>query len=303
MRGGIRILKKTKPHECGGTDASIDTRAPREILSEDMILFDVTSTLPETYCSMGPDPERIGYVSAFAVPAAAGTFLFFETGSGFRRRDERKSAWALVRENVFTALASMTREQKLARSNGFHSETHGLPENFGGDIDIRYAGGERISICDNQSPVLSREEGEAIAALFTGAMRGEPVPLPDPAALREIRFREDRRGGGFTEARLTIRDDGTAVNERKSRYDGPDVYESAKSVSAETVARLREKIAGTGLLAWETLPTREYAPEGKKILTFLFDGGDEITVPDCRLVPRQLWGGFFGVELELTTKN
>ena len=37
-----------------------------------MIFFDAASARPETYCSMGPDPERLGYVSACAVPAAAG---------------------------------------------------------------------------------------------------------------------------------------------------------------------------------------------------------------------------------------
>ena len=46
---GIVILKKTEPGMCGGTDASQDTKAPKEILSEDMILFDVTSALSRGY--------------------------------------------------------------------------------------------------------------------------------------------------------------------------------------------------------------------------------------------------------------
>ena len=67
---GIVVLKQTEPMMCGGTDAYQDTRAPKEIQSEDMILFDVTSAFGGLICPQEDEPaEPLAYLSAFAVPA------------------------------------------------------------------------------------------------------------------------------------------------------------------------------------------------------------------------------------------
>lgn len=67
----------------------------------------------------------------------------------------------------------------LAKDNGFHSETHGLPENFAGSVSIEYASGEKISFSNNQQPILSPNTGLCIKELFSEAMKGEKVSLPD----------------------------------------------------------------------------------------------------------------------------
>ena len=106
---GVVILKKTEPGMCGGTDASQDTKAPKEILSEDMILFDVTSALSRGYIpSEGKrnSVEKLGYVSAFAAPVSNGTFLFFEKGDSFQKRAQKTRSWAYVKEDVFPSLVS-----------------------------------------------------------------------------------------------------------------------------------------------------------------------------------------------------
>ena len=303
---GILVIKKTKPGTCGGTDATLDTKAPKEIGSEEMILFDVTSALNGRPDPSGPrngGDEPLGYVSAFAAPAGRGTFVFLSTGRGFCRREEKNCAWAFVKEDVFPSLVLLVREENLAKDNGFHSETHGLPENFGGRVCISYASGEKISFSDNQSPVLSLETGRKIAELFKGYMAGEMVELPRLSSLSAIRFEENRSNGGFTKALLTLCPDGTGTNEKQTRWDDPTVYESTKPVEKETVDGIIRNIRQTGLLAWSELPDSPYSFGEDRKLTFVFSDGEEITVRDGKLLPDQIQRGFFNVQLEMTTKH
>lgn len=300
---GVVIVREPQPGTCGGTRATLDTKAPHEIASEDMVLFHVTSALGGMPEPRGPGKEPLGYISAFAAPTGKGTFLFFERGDG-PRRGERRGDWALVKENVFPALVRLTRERELAKQNGSHSHTYGLPEDFGGSVCIRYAGGEKISFSNNQGPILSYETGVEIAALFEKAMRGERVPLPDLADLRQIRFSEEREGGGFTRAVLTLLPDGSGTNQKTRRFDDPKVYESEKPVDADTVAAIRTAIGRCGLLAWRGLPENGFATDlVKRKLAFCFADGTEIAVDDARQLPDQLQGGFFAIQLEMETKH
>ena len=285
---------------CGGTRETIDTRAPKQIASEDMTLFDVTSALPWP-AELRDGEEPLQFVSAFAAPAGEGTFLFLEHGS--RHGGTLHQAWALVRGDVFPALVRLTRERDLAKENGHHSHTAGLPEDFGGSIRIRYADGEKIGVSDNQSPILSEETGRQIAALFEQAMHGEKLPLPDPAELTQIRFCEEREDGGFTRAVLTVHPDGTGTNAKAQRFDGPKIYEGEKPVDAQTVSDVREGMARSGILAWAGLPDSGFPQLSKKTLTFRFADGEEVVVPEGRLLPDQLSRGFFDIELELATKH
>ena len=300
---GIVILQKTEPMMCGGTDAYQDTRAPKEIQSTDMILFDATTALGGMISLEPVEPgEPLDYVSAFAVPAKVGTFLYLETAQD-DRFGKRTVAWALVKDSPFPALAELVRECNLARSNGHHSETHGLPQNFGGSVRIRYASGEEISFSNNQCPVLSPKAARRIADLLTAAMAGERVSLPDVAALSAIRFAEERADGGFTHATLTLLPDGTGTNTKTSRYEDPTVYESEKPVDAETVAAIKRTVELCGLLAWEGVPDSGFALAQNKTLTFVFADGREVTAQSDRQLPYGIQNGFFKIELEMTTKH
>ena len=48
--------------------------------------------------------------------------------------------------------------------------------------------------------------------------------------------------------------------------------------------------------------TTGYTGSEKK-LTFVFEDGGEITVPGDRMTPGRIHGGFFNIELEMTTKH
>ncbi|MBP5617870.1 MAG: hypothetical protein J6X61_01805, partial [Clostridia bacterium] len=297
----IVVLKQTAPNTCGGTDATLDRAAPKEIASDALIWFDGDCVLPYKDVARRDDgscPAFLGYVHAFAAAAGEDTFLLLETGDSFHGREERKTDWALIRGNKMPDLARLIRDLDLARQNGYHSQTHGLPENFGGAVRASYATGETISFADNQGPILSREQGEALADWFTSTMAGERVPLPALDTLTAVRFEEKRENGGFTEAVLTLADGRVA---RRSRYDDPTVYESEKTLDADAIAALKDTVAQTGLLAWERLPAREFAGGREKTLAFTFADGSTVTVRDDRVLPGSVSRGFFEVELPLTS--
>ena len=303
----IVVLKKTKPGTCGGTDATLDKSAPTEIMSEDMTFFDVYSALGTEADREFTDGEgrtrRLGYVHGYACPCGEGTFVLLTVSEGFRRRSGEApvTKHAYLKEDVMKTLTALVRDRGIAKRNGFHSKTHGLPENFGGAADIEYKSGEKISFSNNQSPIITCDTAAAIAETLGAALEGERVQLPDAADLKEIKFEEIRKKGAYTEATLTFLPDGTASVVRRSRYDGPDIYETEKTVDADTVAKIKENIINTELPAWAGLPQRDFG-FAEKSLTFVFGGGEEIKIGGEHRAPDELRHGFFDIELIMTTR-
>ena len=128
------------------------------------------------------------------------------------------------------------------------------------------------------------------------------MPLPDISDLREIRFRETRRDGDFTEAVLELNPDGTGTNRKTSRY-GESVYKSEKQVDAGTISAIKNSIGSCGMMAWAGLPESGCLRLSDKSMTFVFGGSDPITIGDDRSLPSGISGGFFNIELEMTTKH
>ncbi len=300
----IKILRQPEKNACGGTTATQDLDAPKTIRSEEMTLFDVSTALGHNFTPNRPrEEEEIHRFSAFAARCGEGVFLFLETETFPRRQGSKDRGWTYVREDRFPELTALVREYDLAAKNGFHSTTHGLPENFGGSVEIGFSSGEEISFSNNQTPVLSREAALKIIELFRTWMKGEKIPLPAVSSLTAIRYEENRKGGGYTRAEMTIQPDGSGINEKKARYDGPTVYESRKPVEAQTVQSFRDNIEATGILAWPDLPESGYDFIGDKKLTFVFGEGNEISVSNKKIVPDPIRNGFFNIELEITTKH
>ncbi len=289
----IVILRQTKPGVCGGTDATLDTAAPKTIISRDMTLFSATSALHG-------DGRSLGFVSAFAVGAGEGTFLFLETGNSFRYRDEKQRIIGVVKENPFPALVELAQDCDLAKDNGFHSTTHGLGENYGGEIDVWYASGETISVSNNQSPVLTDESGEKIAALFRNLLQGPTVPQPDPAQLQAIRLREERPNGSFTTVDMTVTPDGALLRRHYHPENGHD-SDTAGTLTTDELSAIRGIMERCAIPAWADLPDDGFPHREKRTLTFTFADGKEITVSDDRLLPQQFRDAFFDIRRPLTS--
>lgn len=303
---GLVILSQPEPQMCGGTYATQNTNAPTAIESQRIVYFDVKTALGGMVC-VNPamqQPLRFNYVSAFAVPTAdGGSFLCLHTRPVNAYNEPDRIAFALVKEDVFPALDRLVRAHDLAKRNGSHSYTNGLPQNFGGNVDIEYESGEAISFSNNQSPILSPVAANEIADFFEKALGGEKIPLPPIDALKEIRFCESRENGGFSRATLTLESDGTGTNRKEQCFDPGQVYRSEKAVDEQTVTAIKRTVANCGMFAWEKLPRSRCVIDGEKTITFVFDDSSEITVTNHKALPMTLSGGFFGIELEMITKH
>ncbi len=302
-KDGIVFIKNTPEYVCGGTNATQDTKAPTIIESKDMVLFDVTCsfrTLAIPADKLNNDNFR--FVSAFAIPSDKGSFVYLNAEKGVWP-PERTSSWSLIKDDVFPELVDLVNENDLIKGNGRHSFTSGLPENFGGEVLIKYASGEKISYSNNQSPIICFDAGQAITKFFLEALQRDKVALPEVSSLEKIRYYEIRDDGGYTDATLVLNADGTGTNIKKSKYEGTKVYESEKPMDADTVSFIKRTIENSGLLAWEGLPKRGFDTGRESTLTFFFKDHDPITIDKDTHLPSSIGGGFFNIELEMTTKH
>ena len=291
----IIIKKDRDPKACGGTRETLDSEAPTVIKSKDMISFDVSSAL-----GFDNDYENdICRISAFAVRAERGTFISLTLEKGHRYDFEKTCKVVYVEEDIFPTLVELVERHDIAKRNGSHSRTYGLPEDFGGSISVLYASGEAISISNNQSPVISVKAAIDIKNAFEKALEGKKVSLPAIADLTKIIYDEKRNNGGYTHSELTFLADGKGKVVSKQKYEDSKVYESEYEKSAEKIDYIKDQIEKAAMFSWSDLPQNPIHFNIKEsTLTFVFANG-EIVVRDDRKVPLDLGRAYFNVYFEV----
>ncbi|MBQ7652821.1 MAG: hypothetical protein IJS93_00405 [Clostridia bacterium] len=288
----IKIIRDVDQRACGGTKETLNTDAPKTIKSKEMIMFDVSSALGQII------NKKYNYqrISAFAAPAKKGTFIVFKLEEGDRYDTQVRQNIEYIKADIFSALVELVEKYDIVKGNGSHSHTYGLPEDFGGYIEILYGGGEAISISNNQSPVLSIEQALAIAEAFEASLKKRRVSLPKFEDLVKIIYDEKRKDGGFTHRELAILPDGTGRCAEQAKYEGTPVYEKEYVIAKEKIDGIKRNIEGRKMFAWGDLPqSRINVFRKDETLKFVFSNGDEIIVPEDRELPLETKEGFFNV--------
>jgi hypothetical protein len=262
--GKIDIPEEPPIPICGGTRHSQDADAPTEIHSHDLVFF-----------KAGTEGGRMGMQSrVYAAKAEKGTYIVIA-------EDEPRFALLSPDCDFLSRLDALVREQNLIQGNGYHSRTAGLPADFGGSIDIRYASGEFISKSDNQSPIIPQKADQAIHEIFMDAFSSCPkVQLPDPSLIRKVEYREQ---GKDNYSLLTFERDGEAAKlSSENKYSSSDkVYKKEALVSASAFDRITEdvkKYCLFGLDGVEKYHVSSFEPS-KKALTYVLSDGCKIVVP------------------------
>jgi len=285
--------KYSKEEMCGGSTTSYDAEAQKEIKSKDMILFKVSSRLEE---------DNLLSFSSFAVKTKNGSFVYLQKIKD-RYSHEAESKLAYITKDIFPDLAELVIECNLAKNNGYHSNTHGLPENFGGSVYILYSSGEKISFSDNSSPIISNDTGRKICEFFEKVLKTKKVALPSLTELSELRIFEEHSGGGYTKANLLFNEDGSGTDVKESKYDSPTVYKKESVIDKETIEKIVNTIDNSLLFAWADLPKKQFSCGNEEYMTFVFKNGNEIVVRNDRELPYEVGNAFFNIKLELTTNH
>ncbi|MBQ7505024.1 MAG: hypothetical protein IJT79_06895 [Ruminococcus sp.] len=290
------------PPMCGGTSQSYDENAPKKIVSENMTLFKVETAMAPMGVMPGGAPAATAwfrFISVYAAKCEDGVFVLLFAHD---RCEKREYKWSFIKEDIFPELVNAVREYDLAKSNGSHSFTYGLPENFGGEVRVDYSSGERIDFSTNRSPVISIDFANWLYDFFSEALKKEPVELPNAKAIKTIRFDSKHSDGGYTHISLTQNGD-ICEYKRERKFDIPDVFKDEKELSSELMDKFRGIIETNAMLIWHMLPESGLNSIEEKSMTFVFEDGTEIVVPSDRALPAQISGAFFNIELELNSNN
>lgn len=157
---GPDIPEEPDPPVCGGSDDYIDPDAPKTIRS---------TVINEFSCYMGLMSYDLRDYPVLCAP----WYRFEAVRSGGKVKCSREVAGA---ETVtFTAdtaflddVQAIVAQYDWAQYNGAYHFTHGLPENFGATVDVKYESGESIYSSDNQDEFLPPACCEALVRLFCG---------------------------------------------------------------------------------------------------------------------------------------
>ena len=284
------------PEMCGGTSRSRDDSAPKTIKSDKMIFFRASCSF-KTVVSNDPEVNShwLRYISVYAAAVEGGSILVLSANDGYKR-DE--TSWTYIKGDIFPELVKAVKEADLAAKNGISSFTHGLPENFGGEVLIKYDGGEQISFSDNQSPVFTKDLGIRLYELFTEAMKTEKAPLPDAEKIISLKIL-DENSTGYTSAELIKNSDETCALKTVYKFETPPVSEYTKTVSSDVLREVIKIVKNNGVLLWDKLPKNDFTLPMVKKYTFVFDDNSEITVSSDAITPPILNGALFKIESAL----
>ncbi len=158
-----RKEEKTEPIPCGGTSDWSNHLAPKSIVSAEITRFLAKISLLSYNLDDRPvltsrkyelQAEREGNKVACVRWRMGGEQEAFEESPAF-----------------LESLQRIVAKHELAKFNGLDKETHGLPENFGADLRVEYASGERISAHCNRTMFLPLKAVEDLVKLFYGEDR------------------------------------------------------------------------------------------------------------------------------------
>lgn len=291
-------------HMCGGATDHYDSTAPQEIQSTEVVYFSISTSLT-TLVGQG----RYSQFYAYASKLECGNLIVL---NAYRTRGEADSFCTVITDDIFPQLDAIVRKYNLASRNGSHHSVSGLPQNFGGSIDIKYASGEFIDKSNNQSPMFSGDCADETADLFLSYYeKGTRPEAPCGADIEACRYAEERSDGGYKRLTLAVNEESGKWHISSREYFAPFKIKSKDSASGETLisnpvyekdrdldaedpmAQFREAFDASCMFAWPYLPKRsgKMYDDYAKSVTFIMKDGSEIKAEERHKIPYAAKGG------------
>lgn len=141
----------------GGVQHSVDTNAPKTIVSTQIISFHCEFSATDLMLDSSPIAGRYHTLRA---TQTGGSYEARGGGTVYSKRE------FIPDEAFFKALQQIVAKYDLAQYNGKSYTVSGLPPDHGAKVDIRYASGESIYASNNQSCFIPLEAMEDLVNLF-----------------------------------------------------------------------------------------------------------------------------------------
>lgn len=274
----------------GGT-VSNHSAKPVEIKSKDIIYFNAESS----FSSLAVQFDY-SFVGVYAAKADAGILvsLTCSTGRPFTGEINTESSFALVENSVLDELQKIVEKYNYAAKNGQSHYVNGLPQNFGGNVTVEYASGEKISFDDNQSPVISTESAAEFIGVLKHYMTKKRVKIPGTDNIVAVRYQRETDDNNYS--RLFL-DDKKIISD--NNYGGEDKHWIKEyTVSGEALEKIRSIAETYALPAWTGIPEydRSFYGGTDERLVFSLKNGGEFSVTDRMRKPSRAEGIIFDIK-------
>lgn len=290
------------PPICGGTNKSYDNDAPQVITSDDMVKFSISSAFTTMASAHSYD-----HISLFACKMLEGSFASFTATDRWGRQEKLCGRYCFT-ENIMPLLLEIPQKYNMANRNGYHSYTSGLPENFGGSVNIDYSNGEFISKSDNQSPVVPFDAAYEALQILQNAKNTVPLrQVPDVSEIvsvkyiEECHFKQTDRRMRMTDSRKEL----TLIRESdKCRYFsdmtfGEQNFKQEKELPPDAFGKIDEMAERSLLLVWNLFRAHEWKDSDFShcFLTFTLRDGSEVSFSSAVDNPSGLYSPFSEISL------
>lgn len=276
------VPKIDDPPVCGGVTETIDSNAPHEISSSDISHFEV-----ETSFSSAINQPGYEYIYVYAEKTEGGilsgvSFLTSESywsGNNTRTTDTE----FITCTDIMHDLDLAVKKYDFASDNGYSHYVAGLPENFGGSVNIKYSSGERISFSDNQTPVISDEAAEEIIKIILNAISKQRECVPTKYSAEDIVAVECKESRSEKDSYEIYRLEGTRLTSESRFGTDSDIYKHDNNVDPEIMEKVRNYAEVSKMLYWNVSKS-DWSYE--TVITFEMKDGSKIEVSSLMNVPQ-----------------
>lgn len=170
--GGIAALCRKRPEESdenidGGVVKRYRTDMPKVIECDEIVSFRCVISLIAA-CDVDDLGNRVYKLDAAVCDGKVLVKYDWRERSGKSDRAEHTAD-----TDFMVRLQKIVSDHDFASQNGYYHNVSGLPDMYGGSLDIVYATDERIHIHDNQSGILPPEAERELILLFGAATKLE----------------------------------------------------------------------------------------------------------------------------------
>lgn len=281
------------PEMCGGSVENRVAGLSETIKSDEIVSLGISCNF-----SIVIGEFKYRYVSLYAVRMKDDkTYIFFTLD----RNNE--SVYAITDFNILEKLQLLVREYNLSRNNGYSHYVNGLPDNFGGTININYASGERIYRSDNQSSVISPEATDKMAELFIEAASDRYCSANAvKGKLVDFDYNEYNSATDSRSVYHLKKDGNEYILYRENRY--PKFSENVYTKEVRVGRQVIEKLEGAFKRQWLNGFERFVAETDPKafesiVLTYVFDDGSRYTVNSDLKLPFYMSNLCFDIHMYL----